>query len=388
MAVLATADVIVVGLGAMGSATCCQLATRGASVIGIDQHHPPHPYGSTHGDTRITRLAIAEGADYVPLVRRSHELWSEIESQTGVQVLTRCGGLILGDQGNEFVGQTRACAQRYGIAFEDLSASDIARRFPMFSIDERTEGYYEPSAGYLRPEATVRAQLDLAERHGARLKLGERARSWDASAPGVTVTTGSGTYAADYLVLSVGAWITELFGDGSRMFAVYRQLMYWFAIRDGYEQLRDMPVFVWDFGGQKEAFVHFHGFYGFPAIDGRAGGVKVGTESYEHPTTPKSGIEPATREEVDQMHRRYVARGLPWLSSDLLRSIPCLYTSTRASRFVIDRHPEHDAVWIVSPCSGHGFKHSPAIGEAIAQRIIGDDCQIDLAPFSLSRSRP
>lgn len=388
MPTLANADVIVVGLGAMGSATCLQLAARGASVIGLDRHHPPHPYGSTHGDTRITRLAIGEGADYVPLVRRSHALWQELEQQSGVKLLTLTGGLILGDEGNEFLGQTRACACQFGIVHEDLTAAQLAERFPMFAVAESTRGYYEPSAGYLRPEAAVRAQLDLAERHGARLKFGERAIGWDATQAGVTVTTDTGTYAAAQLVLCVGAWIGELFGDASEVFAVHRQLMYWFAIREGYEQLRDMPVFVWDFGGDKEAFVHFNGFYGFPAIDGRAGGVKVGTETYEQTTAANVGGQPATPQEVGEMYRRYVRRGLPWLSPELLRSAPCLYTSTRGSRFVIDRHPEHEPVWIVSACSGHGFKHSPAIGEAIAHRITAGVGDLDLSPFSLARSSP
>jgi sarcosine oxidase len=164
--------------------------------------------------------------------------------------------------------------------------------------------------------------------------------------------------------------------------------MYWFAIREGYEQLREMPVFVWDFGGNKDAFVHFHGFYGFPAIDGPAGGVKVGTESYEQATSADRCQPPPTELEVAAMYTRYVAPGLPWLSRELLRAAPCLYTSTRASRFVIDRHPGHDNVWIVSPCSGHGFKHSPAIGEAVAQQVTTGASDLDLSPFSLDRSRP
>ena len=338
MTPLATADVIVLGLGAMGSATCLRLAERGASVIGIDQHHPPHPYGSTHGDTRITRLAIGEGPEYVPFVRRSHELWSELEQRSGIRLLTRTGGLILGDEGNEFVEQTRACAELYGIAHEDLSPAELAQRFPMFAVDQRTEAYYEPSAGYLRAEAAVKLQLELAQRHGARLRLGERAESWTASPTGVSVATGAGSYAAGALVLCVGAWIARLFEQGRETFAVHRQVMHWFAIRDGYEQLRDMPVFVWDFGGPKDAFVHFNGFYGFPAIDGRAGGVKVGTESYEHTTTAEEGQQPATAQEAVDVYRRYVARGLPWLSPEL-RSCRALPVHEHPREPVRDRPP-------------------------------------------------
>jgi sarcosine oxidase len=387
MSATESCEVIVVGLGAMGSATVLQLAMRGVPVIGIDQHHPPHPYGSTHGETRITRLAIGEGPEYVPLVRRSHQLWSELELQSGVQLLTRSGGLIIGGAGNEFVATTRACAQQYGIEHEDLSAGELERRFPMFAIDQPTEAYYEPSAGYLRPETAVRVQLELAIRHGVRLRLGERVDRWAATSGGVSVTTTAGTYSAAQLVLCVGAWITRLFPAGTDLFAVHRQLMYWFAIGEGYRQLREMPVFVWDFGGDKDAFVHFNGFYGFPAIDGPDGGVKVGTESYEQTTAADARQPEPAAQEAAEMYRRYVARGMPWLRPELLRAAPCLYTSTRGSRFVIDRHPDHEGVWLVSPCSGHGFKHSPAIGEAIAQRVTAGAGDLDLSPFSLDRSR-
>ena len=144
-------DVIVVGLGAMGSATCYQLAARGVSVIGLDQYEPPHPYGSTHGETRITRLAIGEGDDYAPLVRRAHELWPEIEQLTGARLLIRTGGVILGHGGSPFLRRTRDSARRFGIEHENLSNDQVRERFPMFAVDHRTEGFYEPEAGYSGP---------------------------------------------------------------------------------------------------------------------------------------------------------------------------------------------------------------------------------------------
>ncbi len=387
MSALRTADVIVVGLGAMGSATCFQLAARGVSVIGVDRHEPPHAYGSTHGDTRITRLAIGEGTEYVPLVRRSHDLWREIEEQAGVQLLTRSGGLVLAHAASPFLEQTRASARRYGIAHENLSSAELVERFPMFLVDEQTEAYYEPEAGYVRPEAAVRAQLELARHHGAQLRLGEHVEEWSASADGVIVRTDRETYAAQQLVLCAGAWIPQLFPEGSDIFAIHRQLLYWFPIREGYRQFRDMPTFIWDFGGEKHGFVHLLGFYGFPAVDGPRGGVKVATESYEHTTTPDGRQHPATRREIDDMYRRYVAPHVPWLAGEPLRTSSCLYTSTRGSRFVIDRHPEHDEVLIVSPCSGHGFKHSTAIGEAVAQWVTGGASDIDLSAFGLAQAR-
>jgi sarcosine oxidase len=379
---------IVVGLGAMGSAACWHLASRGVSVIGIDQFVPPHAYGSTHGDTRITRLAVGEGAEYVPLVRRSHELWRELEQQSGARLLTQCGGLILSRPGSPFFEQTEALARRFGIAFERLDNALLRRRLPMFTVDEETEAYYEPGAGFVRPEAAVRVHLEMAQREGARLRLGERVTAWSASPAGVEVSTEAGTYVADRLVLCAGAWLPQLFPQGQELVAVYRQLLHWFEIREGYEQLRTMPVFVWEFGGARREFEHLNCFYGFPALDGPTGGVKVATESYETTSEPDGRQHPATHAQSSDLYRDYIRDQLPWLGPRTLRTASCLYTSTRANRFVIDEHPDHDGVLVVSACSGHGFKHSPAIGEAAARWATGDRTEsgLDLSSFRLAHA--
>jgi sarcosine oxidase len=379
------ADVIVVGLGAMGSSACRQLAARGASVTGIDRYAPPHPWGSTHGDTRITRLAIGEGREYVPLARRSHELWREIEGESGAELLTQPGVVILGHPSSTFLAETRAAAREYGIAHRDLSNEELRAGFPMFAIDERTVGYHEPEAGYLRPERAVAAQLSLAARDGAQLRLGERVERWTASPGGVTVTTDRDTYAAGQLLLCAGAWIGDLVPQVRNVVAIYRQLLFWFPIRQGHAALRDMPAFVWDIGGDQRGFVHLDGFYGFPALDGPDGGVKVASELYEHTTAPDGRQHPATEAEVERMYRGCIEPYLPWLGAEPVRTVSCLYTSTRGSRFIIDRHPEHDAVIVVSACSGHGFKHSPAIGEAVAQWLNGPGPEIDLSAFAFDR---
>jgi sarcosine oxidase len=386
------AEVIVVGLGAMGSAACLALARRGASVIGIDRFEPPHVYGSTHGGTRITRLAIGEGAEYIPLVRRSHELWRRLEAETGVSVLNQCGGLILARPASEFFERTCALAAEHGIAHERLANDELRARFPMFAVDELAEAYLEPTAGMLAPETGVAAELALAARQGAVLRVGEEVVDWSASAGGVVVTTDAGNrYRANRLVLAVGAWVPDLFPAGRPAFAVYRQLMHWFEIRQGYERLRDMPVFVWDFGGERSEFVHLSGFYGFPAVDGPDGGLKIGTELFEITVTPDGRQHPATAAETERLYGDYVDARLPWLGPSPVRTASCLYTSTRENHFVIDVHPEHDSVLLVSPCSGHGFKHSPAIGEGVAGWAMGDglgpsDSGVDLSPFSLARS--
>ena len=386
IATMRTADVIVVGLGAMGSAACRQLASRGVSVIGIDQYAPPHAWGSTHGDTRITRLAIGEGREYVPLARRSHELWREIERATDTQLLTQPGIVVLAHPSSTFLAETRAAAHEYRIEHRDLTNAELRARFPMFAVDDQTVGYHEPEGGYVRPEQAVAAQLTLARREGARLHLGERVQGWTASRRGVTVTTDCDTYAAGQLVVCAGPWIGDLVPWVRDIVAIYRQLLFWFPIRGHYAALRDMPGFVWDVGGDQRGFVHLLGFYGFPAIDGPGGGVKVAAESYEHTTAPDGRQHPASRAEIQGMYQGCVQPYLPWLGEEPVRTVSCLYTSTRGSRFIIDRHPEHDAVLVVSACSGHGFKHSPAIGEAVAQWVTGQAPDIDLSAFSFERA--
>jgi sarcosine oxidase len=376
-------EVIVVGAGAMGAAVSWQLARRGVSVIALDRYAPPHDGGSTHGESRMTRLAVGEGEEYVPLVRRSHEIWREVEAESRHTLLTQTGGIVIGGPGSAFLDRTREIAARHGIAHETMDGTELNVRFPMFAAGEQARAYYEPEAGYVRPDAAVATQLNLAAKAGARLRFTETVLEWQASPEGVRVRTDRGMHDADQLVLCPGAWIVQLFPEGRELFAVYRQLLHWFPIVDQPPGLGEMPVFIWDFGGERTGFVHLHGFYGFPPL---AGGVKVATEQFERTIEPDGAQHPATSEEAEHMRGDVVGERLPWLGPTPLRTASCLYTSTRGSRFVIDRHPTYPNVMIVSACSGHGFKHSAAVGEAVAQSITGERPDIDLRPFQYPRA--
>ena len=382
-----TADVIVVGLGAMGSAVTLHLAQRGLRVIGVDRFRPPHDRGSTHGETRITRLAVGEGAEYVPLVRRSHELWRELEAATGSRLLEQVGGLVIGRRDDGFLEQTRAVAHLHGISHRNLSNAQLREGFPMFDAGADTEAYFEPEAGFVRPEAAITAQLALAGSAGAELRLGESVLCWAASSGAVTVTTDTATLEARELVLCAGAWITKLVPESVALFAVYPQVLYWFGIRRGYDALRRMPIFIWEMVGERDAFTHLSGgFYGFPAIDGPDGGLKLATERYDATVDPDraADVDTALAASARALHERYLARHFPWVTAEPLRITSCLYTCTRASRFIVDRHPDHSNVRIIAACSGHGFKHSPAIGEAVAQSISVGASDVDLTPFALA----
>ncbi|HKU63056.1 MAG TPA: N-methyl-L-tryptophan oxidase [Gemmatimonadales bacterium] len=378
---------VVVGLGAMGSAAAYQLARRGASVIGLDRYAPPHTFGSTHGETRVTRQAIGEGEEYSPFALRSHEIWREVEQATGTDLLTLTGGLIISSSSAgaemhvaDFLGTTIAAAQRYGIPHEVLDAAEIRRRFPPFRVKDEETGYFEPGAGFVRPERCVAAQLLLAQRHGATLRLGEEVLEVRPDGGGAVVRTASETLRADQVVLTAGPWLPKLAPELGRYFPVTRQVLYWFAPSGPVEPFlpERFPVFIWEPVGLPEAL------YGFPAIDGVAGGVKVASAAYGERVDPDQVRRVVTDEEITAMYR-LVERCFSGISPRCVRSATCLYTVTADAGFVIDRHPEHPQIVLVSPCSGHGFKHSAAIGEAVAEWITEGRSRIDLAPFGLGR---
>ena len=382
-------ETIVLGLGAMGSAALYQLARRGNGVLGIDRFSPPHALGSSHGDTRITRLAIGEGEQYTPLALRSHQLWSELERETGTRLLTACGGLVISSSAKtsrthveNFFDNTLAAAKKYAIAHEVLDATEIRRRFPRFKVADDEQGYLERDAGFLRPEACVRAHLMAAEQRGAEIHREERVLRFDASADEVRVITDLETYVAGTLIVSAGPWLPGLVERRiARHFTVYRQTLFWFDI-DGpvAPYLPECwPIFIWELQGKEQ------GIYGFPAIDGPRGGMKIATEQYEAATTAEAVDRTVTDREKKAMFEDYVAPCIAGVSDRCLRAMSCLYTVTPDFGFVIDTHPDSKRVLIVSPCSGHGFKHSPAIGEAAADLAIHGATAADLSAFSLRR---
>ncbi|HEY4124444.1 MAG TPA: N-methyl-L-tryptophan oxidase [Rhizomicrobium sp.] len=379
-------DVIIVGLGAMGSAALYQLAKRGGRVLGLDRFAPPHEQGSSHGDTRITRLAIGEGAHYTPLVKRSHEIWREIERETGADLLTPCGELIISSKNRKssihvegFFQNTVDAARAHGIAHELLDASQIRTRYPQFNIRDDEIGYFEAEAGFIRPETCIGAQLSLAKKLGAEIRTGETAFGFEPHANGVAVKTDRGVYQADRLIVAAGAWLPKLLGgDFDKIFKVYRQVLSWFAVDSdaaAYAPER-FPVFIWELPDSPQ------GIYGFPAMDG---GLKVATEQYVAVTSPETVNRAVSPEEVEYMHRSYVAPYLKGVTSACVKAKACLYTVTPDAGFILDTLPSSERVIIASCCSGHGFKHSAAIGEVLADKVENRTGSLDLAPFRLGR---
>ena len=381
-------DAIVLGLGAMGGAAAFQLAKRGARVLGLDQYEPPHANGSSHGDTRITRLAIGEGDHLTPLVLRAHEIWREVEGETGATLLTSTGGLVISSPRRTsfthvegFFENTVAAAAKFGIAHEMLDGRQMRERFPPFKVKDDEVGYLEQDAGFLRPEACIAAQLSLAQRRGAELRINERVVGFEETPNGVQIETESSRYVADRLVVTAGAWLPELVPAHARLFRVYRQVLYWFALEGSDEPFSPerFPVFIWELQETRQ------GIYGFPAIDGARGGLKIATESYAETTAANAVDRHVRDDEIASMHSRYVAPQFAGIAPRCIKSAVCLYTVTPDFGFVIDWLPGSRRVLIASACSGHGFKHSATIGEILAELTTEGRSRFDVTPFCFAR---
>jgi sarcosine oxidase len=383
------ADVAVVGLGAVGSAIACALARRGARVAGIDRWHPPHDHGSSHGRTRITRLAVGEGAAYVPLVQRSHELWRQLESDTGLALMRRTGVLVIASPGADagaFHGQTGffertvGLARQFGIAHELLSDMQVRERFPAFATQEGDRAYHEPDGGVLFPEDCIRAQWRVAQRLGASLRPDVTLLEMSSSPGGVTLTTDRGTLHAAQAVLCTGAWLPgQIGGAVQARLRVLRQVLHWFET-DRPERFDPdrCPAYIWLHGPTFE-----DSFYGFPMVDDIAG-VKVATEQVREETEPDLLRREVGREEASAMHERHVRGRVPDLRPTTLHDAACMYTMAPDGHFLVGRHPRHEHATIVSACSGHGFKHAPGLGEAIAEQLLGKKKNPLLAPFEMA----
>jgi len=380
-----TYDVLVVGLGAMGSAAAYQLAKTGARVLALDRYSPPHSLGSTHGDTRITRVAIGEGLEYVPLARRSHEIWREIEARSGMELLTRCGCLVIAPQGSQsmhgsdsFLDETIAAARTFDIDHRVLSPPALGERFPQLGLTGAERAYEEPGAGFVRPERCVEAQIRLARELGVTIRTGERVLSFVDHGTHVTVWTTGETVRASKVILAAGPWVTELVPDLRHHLMVYRQVLYWFDLADDsqYDAFAQLPVYIWWTGRSRDDMI-----YGFPMIDGPGGGAKVAREQYLAPTTADAAARDVSEAETDEMYEGHVRDRLPGLSRACVKARACLYTVAPASRFVIDFHPTMSNVIVASPCSGHGFKHSAAVGESLAQLATRGHSDLDLTAF-------
>lgn len=382
-------DVIVIGLGAMGSATLYQLSKRGVNVLGIDQFNPPHSMGSSHGETRIIRHVNGEGEDYFPLVQRAYEIWHELEDKSGQTLLHHTGGLIIcpKDGGAQFHGQndfvtgTASLAQEFDIEHKLLPADEIPAYSSVINPQPNEHAYYETHGGILRPEHCIATQLDLAQQQGATLHTDERVLIYEILDDGVRVKTAKGEYLADKLVVSTGAWMVDLMPPTYKdQLEVYRQVIYWFEVDDMTPfEMENFPWIIW-IGETLEDFITF-----FPTPDDGTPAVKILTEEYINPTHPDTVKRSVEQAEIDHFYNTVLRDRVKGITPNCVKTGICMYTVTSDEHFIIDFHPESDRIVLASPCSGHGFKHSSAIGEILAQLALDGQSQLDISLFSLNR---
>lgn len=353
-----TFDAIVLGLGGMGSAAAAQLAQRGARVLGLETFLPLHANGSSHGRSRIIRQAYFEAPEYVPLLLRSYDLWRDLEAESGQTLLKVTGGLNIGAPESDFVTGAARSARHFNLPAETLSAAEVRARFPGFQLPESLVAVYEPNAGILRPEACVRAALDVAERRGAELHFQEPVLDWQANGDGVTVRTPQGRYTAERLVIAAGPWSYSVLADLGLPLTVRRIVNAHFA-PTAPDRFRPevCPIYL--------IKVPEGEFYGFPDMPDE--GVKIGG--------PHEGGTECTPETIDRdvhpeevaLLRRVLDRYLPGASGDVIRTLTCMYTNTPDRDFIIDRHPAYPQVIFGCGFSGHGFKFASAVGEIMAE---------------------
>ena len=383
----ATYDVIVLGLGAMGSAAACHLARRGARVLGLDRFTPPHANGSSSGKSRIIREAYFEHPAYVPMVQRAYVLWEALERDSGRKLMLKTGGLMIGPPEGALVTGALLSARTHGLRHEVLDSVELRRRNPALRPDAGTVAVWEPRAGVLFPEACVAAHLEQAARAGAKLKLDEPALEWSATADGVEVRTASGRHAADKLLIACGAWTAGLLPDLGLPLVAQRQVQLWFEPLESEEPTdpgepgefspERFPVFIWE--DEPGRFI-----YGFPEL---GDGVKVARHHEGAEVDPDDVPREVTDDDVRPI-RAVLGRLIPGANGRLRDSAVCLYTNTPDSHFVLDFHPGHANVLIASPCSGHGFKFASTLGETMTDLLLGAPPRFDLGLFRLDRFRP
>ena len=351
-----TYDVIVIGTGGVGSVAAMHLVGRGVRVLGLDRFPPGHDRGSSHGQTRVIRLAYFEHPDYVPLLRRAYELWADLESVSGKKLYYPVGLLQIGPPHGEIIQGVRDSAQQHRLAIENLSPEQVAERFPAFRCAADHEAVFEQNAGYLLVEPCVVAHATEAIRRGATFRCGEAVQTWRADGNGVHVTTDCETYSADRLVITAGAWAGNLLADLKFPLTVLRKPLYWFAPAENItHDPRTFPCFLYDLPAGC--------FYGFPQLDER--GVKVAQHSGGTPVNDPLKVSRDLDPEDLKSVARFVEGWLPSVTTQLVDHATCMYTMSANSRFIVDRHPEHPQVCFAAGLSGHGFKFTTVLGEIL-----------------------
>jgi sarcosine oxidase len=369
-------EVVVCGLGATGSAALYQLAGRGVRVLGLEQFRPGHDRGSSHGETRVIRLGYFEHPSYVPLVRSAYAGWRSIEAAAGRQLLHVTGIVEIGPPDGVLVAGTLASSRLHGLPHKLLAAAELMRRFPAFRVPPEYVGVVQPDGGFLRTEPAVEAMVDLAQASGAEIRLGETVTEIAPGAGGVRITTDRGVVEAGAAIVALGPWVKALLPGLPTPIRVTRQVMAWF------EPIDPAPLS----GGRLPVFLmqSRHGIhYGFPPLLSPL--IKVAKHHHADQSVTIDDYDRTVSVDDERLIRAAVAEHLPAANGRLVKAKTCLYTMTPDGDFVIDCLPGAPQIVIASPCSGHGFKFAPAIGDILADLATTGTTAHDISRFKLAR---
>lgn len=371
-------DVVIIGAGTMGMAAGYFLARRGVRTLLIDAFDPPHSHGSHHGDSRMIRHAYGEGREYVALALKAQELWEALEKEAGTTIFCKTGVLGLGGAQSAFIQEVISASEAYQLPIEILSGTEIRKRWPGITVPDDFTGCLELNSGFIYSERAIAAYKKLAIQSGADFLPNTPVTDIAPEESHVKVTTGTGDYFSEKVLVTAGAWNGRLLGGLGLPLEPRRKVFGWFDAPEdlyGYEETQ-FPSFYLDEGGRM--------FYGFPSLAGS--GLKLGRTDDGQPIDPGEHIQNfgAYPEDEDEL-RSFLSRWMPGANGKLKRAETCLQTWTPDSDFIIDQHPESKNIWMAAGFSGHGFKFGSVLGEILSKRLLDEKCEFDLSPFDLSR---
>ncbi|HEX5414740.1 MAG TPA: N-methyl-L-tryptophan oxidase [Chloroflexota bacterium] len=376
MAITQRFDVIVLGVGGMGSAAVYHLARRGRRVLGLERFAIPHDQGSSHGITRIIRLAYYEHPSYVPLLRRAYELWHELEHACGEQLLWETGSIDAGPPGSlVFEGSRRSC-ELHDLPHEVLTSAELTRRFPGYRLPAETLALFQPQGGFLRPEECIVGHVAVAQARGAEVHPQEQVLDWEPRPDGVRVRTDRGSYEAEKLVVAAGAWSSGLLDCLAGLATPERQVLAWLEpLRPERFAPERFPVF--------NLLVEEGRYYGFPVFG--VPGFKIGRYHHLDETVDPDRIDRACHPRDEEVLRAFAERYFPDGAGPTLSLKTCMFTNSPDEHFIVDRHPDFPQVALAAGFSGHGFKFCSVIGEILADLAEAGATRHDIDLFRLSR---
>lgn len=371
-------DVIVVGVGGMGSSTTYHLARRGLSVLGLEQYNIPHNLGSSHGITRIIRLCYYEHPSYVPLLIRAFELWKDLENTAGEKIFYNTGSLDTGAAGDlTFEGSLSSC-RLHNLEHEVLNSRQVQERYPAYHYPENLYSVYQKNGGFILPERSIVSHVVASQSLGAEIRARETVLEWEALANGVRVRTQEAVYEAEQIVFTSGAWLPKLIPEMRAYTKVERQVLGWFQpLQNHLFTPEKFPVF--------NIQVPEGRYYGLPVYG--VPGFKLGRYHHLDESIDAEQLNQECSHEDQEILRQFIRKYLPHANGPTMALAPCMFTNTGDEHFIIDRHPQYERALIVSPCSGHGFKFCSVVGEIAADLVQVQKSKHDISLFKLNSSR-